>query len=221
MRHYCEKRAVTLVFSALILALASFLATPLAAQQPGRTTDTSLAERNRMREIRRNDQIQTNMMIDALKADSRRPVEDDRQRLAYLQIKDDFEHIQTVNNQMMLKTLVNDVFDYKSISEASAEIRKRALRLKTDLPLPELEKDEQKEQPFESSTEGDRAQMKSALQALDDLVMRFVTNPVFQQPEIVDVQLSSIAQRDLKAIIKLSGKIKKQADKLMKTPRPL
>lgn len=220
MRHCHEKRAVTLFFSALVLAFTSFLAAPLSAQQPGKG-DVSLAERNRARQIRRNDQIETSLMIEALRTESRRPVEDDRQRLAYLQIKQDFEHLQIVNNQMMLMTLVNDVFDYKNISEASAEIRKRALRLNSNLPLPELEKDEQKEQAFESAKELDRAQMKKVLQALDELVMRFVTNPVFQQPEIVDVPQSSMAQRDLKAIIKLSEKIKKQADKLMKASRPL
>lgn len=220
MRHCHEKRAVTLFFSALVLAFTSFLAAPLSAQQPGKG-DVSLAERNRARQIRRNDQIETSLMIEALRTESRRPVEDDRQRLAYLQIKQDFEHLQTVNNQLMLVTLVNGVFDYKNISEASAEIRKRALRLNSNLPLPELEKDEQKEQAFESAKELDRAQMKKVLQALDELVMRFVTNPVFQQPEIVDVPQSSMAQRDLKAIIKLSEKIKKQADKLMKASRPL
>jgi hypothetical protein len=117
---------------------------------------------------------------------------------------------------MMAMTFTNNVLDYKLISEASAEIRRRAARLRSNLPLPETEKGEQEAQPMEGWNELGQGQVKLALLALDDLIMRFVMNPVFQKLGVVDVQQSLRAKRDLEVIIKLSGKIKKCADKLAK-----
>jgi hypothetical protein len=56
--------------------------------------------------------------------------------------------------------------------------------------------------------------VKPALLALDGLMMSFVSNPIFQSAQVVDVQQASKAKRDLEAIIKLSGKIKKSAARL-------
>jgi hypothetical protein len=216
MRYYHEKRGVSIVvFSAVIFACVSFLSPPIDAQQPGRT-DTA-AERLRQRQMRRNDQMDTNLMISALEKESRRrPADEDRPRLDYMKIKEDFEHIQTVNNQMMVTTFANNVLDYKRIAEASSEIRKRAARLKSLLPLPESENQEQSEQPLKGWNELDQGEVKLALKALDDLIMGFVNNPVFQKPQIVDVPQSSKAKHDLEDIIKLSGKIKKSAEKMSK-----
>jgi hypothetical protein len=218
MCHYHEKRAASIVvFCTAIFAFASFLAPPLAAQQTGRADTMSAADRMRQRQLRRNEQMDTGLMIGALEKESRRrPTEEDRPRLDYMRIKEDFERIQTVNNQMMVTTFANNVLDYKRIAEASSEIRKRATRLHATLPLPESENQEQSEQPLKGWNELDQGEVKPALKALDDLIMGFVNNPVFQKPEIVDVQQSSKAKRDLEVIIKLSGKIKKSAEKLSK-----
>ena len=217
MRHYDEKRAGGIVtFSAVIFAFASFLAPQPAAQQPGRGETTSAADRVRQRQIRRNDQMETDLLISTLKRESRRPAEEDRQRLAYTQIKEDFERLQTVNNQMMVTTFADNVLDYRRISDASAEIRKRASRLMSNLPLPGSGKEEQTPTTLKGWDELDRGQVKPALLTLDDLIMAFVNNPVFQTPEIVDVQQSAKARNDLEAVIKLSGKIKKSTERLLK-----
>jgi hypothetical protein len=216
-----RKRALNiLVFSAVLSAFLFLFASPLLAQQqpqPNRSSSDGAMERERQRRIRQNAQIESNLMISNLERESRRPAEESGPRLAYMQIKDDFEHIQVVHNRMMQETFSNNTLDYKRIAEASAEIRKRAARLKSNLPLAESEKDEKDEQPPKGWNELDQGQVKPALLALDDLVMSFVNNPIFQKPEVVDVQQSSKALRDLEAIIKLSTKIKKSADKLTKT----
>ena len=216
-----EKRAVSLVvFSAALFACASFMARPLYAQQPPRSDATSAAERARQRQISRNDQLETELRINALERESRQPGTKESPRLANMQLKNDFEQLQTVNNQMMAMVFANNVLDYKRVSEAITEIRKRAARLKSNLPLPSAEKDGQEEQPLKGLNELNQGEVKPALLSLDDLIQRFVTNPVFQQSQVVDIQQSSKARRDLEAILKLSEKIRKSADKLMKASSP-
>ena len=216
-----EKRAVSLVvFSAALFACASFMARPLYAQQPARADATSAAERARQRQISRNDQLETELRINALERESRQPGTKESPRLANMQLKNDFEQLQTVNNQMMAMVFANNVLDYKRVSEAITEIRKRAARLKSNLPLPSAEKDGQEEQPLKGLNELNQGEVKPALLSLDDLIQRFVTNPVFQQSQVVDIQQSSKARRDLEAILKLSEKIRKSTDKLMKGSSP-
>ena len=217
MLHHQEKRSVgMIVFSIALFAFASLIALPIRAQQP-----SVAAERARQqRQTRRNDQMETEMRINSLERESRQPPEEKSANLANAQLKDDFEQLQTVNNQMMEMVFANHVLDYKRIFEAITEIRKRATRLKSTLPLPVAEKDESEDQSLKDWNEIGQSQVKPALKALDDLIQRFVTNPTFQQSQVVDLPQSSKAKRDLEAIIKLSEKIRKSADKLVKASTP-
>jgi hypothetical protein len=205
-----------IVFSFVTLTCLLFLV-PLRADAQRTMTP---GERMRERQVRREAQMETNLMIEALKTDSRRAKkEEKRPNLAGLQLQQDFEQLQTVHNRMMVMTFANKSLDYNLISEASEEIKRRATRLKSGLPLPKPDEGKAKEESLKGWDELDQGQVKPALLALDDLVMRFVTNPVFQKSEVINLQQSSQATRDLEAIIKLSGKIKKSANKLTKASR--
>jgi hypothetical protein len=210
-----EYSARLLFLSFIIFAFACFFTTERAAAQRGDRA-LSPSERMRERQMRRESQMETSMMIEALKRDNRRRPGEVRESVASLQLKQDFENLQTVNNQMMTMTFSNNVLDYKLISESSAEIRKRAARLKSKLPLPETDKDEMRDKSLKNWDEINREQLRPALLFLDDLIMRFVTNPIFRQSEVVDLQQSSRAKRDLEAIIRLSEKIAKHAEKQAK-----
>lgn len=210
-----EYSARLLFLSFIIFAFGCFFTTERAAAQRG-DRPLSPSERMRERQLRREAQMETTLMIETLRKESRRRPGEERASTGSVQLKQDFENLQTVNNQMMTMTFSNNVLDYKLISESSAEIRKRAARLKSKLPLPEAGKDETESKPLKSWDEIDREELKPALLFLDDLIMRFVTNPIFQQPEVVDLQQSSRAKRDLEAIIRLSGKITKHAEKQAK-----
>jgi hypothetical protein len=214
MSHDQRLRTARVVRLSIIFACACFFTTMLAAaQNPGQRPPSPM-ERVRERNLRREAQMESNIMIEALRKEgSKRPGEE-RKSVPY-QLKRDFEHLQTVNNQMMAMTFTNNVLDYKLISESSMEIGKHAARLKSNLPLPEAGKAEPG-QSLKDWEEIDRGRLKPALLFLDDLIMRFVTNPVFQKPEVIDLQQSSRAKRDLEAIIKLSGKIRKSAEKFAK-----
>jgi len=213
MRNCHEKVAGhALVFGAAMFAFAIFLVPQCRAQQSGAA---SPAERARQRQIRLNDEMETELRIRSLEKESRRPAEADRPRLAHAQLKEDFERLQTVNNRMMATTFSDNVLDYKTISDASAEINKRASRLLSNLPLPD-EAEEKISTAFKGWKELEGGQLKPALLALDDLIMSFVNNPVFRTSGSVDVKQSAKARSDLEAVIQLSGKIKKAAGKLLK-----
>lgn len=224
MSHNFESRRRSLsAFSLLIFASTFLLAiTCVMAQQPGRS-DRPLtpSERVQERQMRRQAQMETSAMIDALRRESRKTGEESRPQPVSVQIKQDFEQLQTVNNRMMATTFSNNVLDYGLIAEASTEIRKRALRLKSNLPLPEGEKAEPPTalQAFEELDELDGTLVKPALLALDEMVMSFVTNPIFQHPDVIDLHQSAKARRDLEGIIKLSAKIKKSTEKLTKASK--
>jgi hypothetical protein len=145
-----------------------------------------------------------------------RPSEDPRQAAAHKivleQIKKDFLRIQVIKNEMMHAISINKAFDYKRISDTTAEIKKLANRLKVNLAL---SKAEDSEKSRSSQNAPDRTQLKASLLRLDNSIQSFVTNPLFQKP-IIDIELATKASRDLEDVIEISGSIKKCAERLSK-----
>jgi hypothetical protein len=147
---------------------------------------------------------------------ARRPVEQRRPALPLGQIAEDFKRIQTVNNSMMAAVMGADSPDYGLVSEATAEIRKRAARLRTNLPLPEPEaKDGGKAADYKSP--GDAPQLKAALMRLDGALMSFVQSSVFKNTGVVDADDGAKARRDLEEVIELSRLINKDAGRMSKS----
>jgi len=61
--------------------------------------------------------------------------------------------------------------------------------------------------------------MKDALIKLCKQIRSFVTNPVIEQPNVIDVEKLAIAKRDLEGVIQLSAHLKREADVLSKTQK--
>ena len=59
--------------------------------------------------------------------------------------------------------------------------------------------------------------MKDALVTMVKRIDSFTENPVFKVPDVIDVQQSAKANRDLRHIILLSEGIRKTADRLSRT----
>lgn len=135
------------------------------------------------------------------------------QKLLYQQLKQDFEQLQVINNNLSLVVSSARTLDYERIGNDAAEIRKRALRLKANLSLPEPGKTERLKKNEEGSTP---EALKSALNDLDLLIKGFVENPVFQRLNVMNVGYSMKASRDLEDIIKSSEQIHKRAEALSK-----
>ena len=135
---------------------------------------------------------------------------DERQVKAIMaQTEEDFTRILTIHNEIARALTSNKDLDYHFVSEATAEIKKRASRVQSTLALHPTADDapiKQKSDP----------EMKDSLIKLCKDIRSFVTNPMIENPNTVDAQQLIRARRDLESLIQLSGLIKKDADKLSK-----
>ena len=128
------------------------------------------------------------------------------------EIKEDFERIQLIEREMIISVFVAKLVDYQQILKTSAEIRKRATRLKTNLAYPEP--------PNRDSSRTSRAghedeDIKVSLTNLDQAIMSFVMNPIFQlRQQVVESRLAIKATSDLMDIVELSDTLKKHAQRL-------
>ena len=129
------------------------------------------------------------------------------------QIKQDFRRIQIIRNELLTAASADKGLEYKHVSDMSAEINKRANRLKTYLVLqnPDTEEKSPKHQP----QFGDE-RIKEALLLLCTRIRNFVENPIFNDLQVIDLQQRAQASRDVRDIIELSAVIRKSAERLNK-----
>jgi hypothetical protein len=125
-------------------------------------------------------------------------------RILRAKIKDDFRQLQIVNNDLMQRTLIESrknpqAISSKEIRASLGEMQKRASRLQTNLRLPEVKK----------AKEEFNFEMSNGLLVLDETVMRFVENPIFQRPGILDAEQSVSASEDLSKILRLTELLRK------------
>ena len=125
------------------------------------------------------------------------------------QTSDDFRAIQNINNKMMAQVYATEAIDYDRTSAAIAQINTKATRLKNNLALPNP-KDVKKKDLTVSGVK----EFKAALLLMDRSIMSFVTNPIFQKPNVMEVEPATRASQDLADIITLSATLKRIADNL-------
>lgn len=135
-------------------------------------------------------------------------------RPAYGDVAEEFKQLQLVNYSLSGTADPQAGLDYARVRKESAELRKRASRLKGYLLLPEAGPDPKREKAAEIQTP---EALRTAVKKLDELVRGFVWNPVFQKPDVVDLELSTKAGRDLAGIITLSEQIRRSAEELGKS----
>jgi len=135
----------------------------------------------------------------------------DRRQIEELmtQTEEDFNRILTLHNEIARAISSKDDLNYHFVSEATAEIKKRASRVQSNLVLGLSSEDARVEVKAEP-------EMKDSLIKLCKEIRAFVTNPMIENPNTVDAQQLVRAKRDLEGLILLSGMIKKEADKLSK-----
>jgi hypothetical protein len=205
-------RLLALPVLLLLLMAGAALAQQQGAPPPVPTIDPRAAQR---------DMSRREMLLRGLGGDGEQT--NDRQVQAAIdQIKQDFKRIQIIRNEMIDYLTVQKPFDYKLVAEHTAEIRKRAARLQSALPLyhPEDEQSAQAQpqQPPVRIKYPDE-QMKEGLVQLCNLIFKFTTNPIFKNPGAIDIQQSARASRDLKSIVDLSTNIRKSAERLGHTAK--
>lgn len=129
------------------------------------------------------------------------------------QTEEDFNRILGLHNEIARALQSNNALNYQFVSEASAEIKKRASRVQSSLAL-RLSTEEVKE--LEKSTPSNDLPIKDELIVLCTQIRSFVTNPSIENPNTINVEQMAKAKRDLESLIQLSARIKKDADKLSK-----
>jgi len=132
----------------------------------------------------------------------------------FKKIKDDFRDLQSLNNKMMADAWLQDALDYSSIAEMVSKIRGKAKDLKESLSLPESD---ESEKALTVPTITTVRQFREELLLLDKTLMGFVTNPVFQAANTLDIDQAKKASRDLEQVITLTDELKQNAQKLRKT----
>jgi hypothetical protein len=142
------------------------------------------------------------------------PVDPRRKQALVAQVKEDFNAIQVLNNEMIRAAFAAEGLDYDSLYEKAGEMKKRANRLRETIRFPE---DEGEYREHRSEGTFDDVRLKTSVLVLRNLVKSFVTNPLFKQSAgTLDVQLSARVNRDLRGIAALSDAIRKTARRLDK-----
>lgn len=167
-----------------------------------RPVDRKNAERVRQQDMNRRQSQLRNFGIEP------NGPKDERQLKALMeQTEEDFTRILTIHNEIARALTSKNDLNYQFVSEATAEIKKRASRVQSTLALglsPEDAPVAEKSEP----------EMKDSLIKLCKEIRSFVTNPIIENPNTVNAEELTRARRDLESLIQLSGLIKKDADKL-------
>ena len=135
-----------------------------------------------------------------------------RARAIMDQVSEDFQRLLKLHNEIVRAIASNDSPNYQFISDATGEIKKRATRLQSTLEL---------HKPETPETQRDMQNLE-AMQTKDDLILlcrkieSFIRNPIIETPGTVDAQQLEKARRDLECVVRLSGAIKKSADRQKK-----
>ncbi len=214
MRNRLTKLA-TCVVGFIAAPFMTVLATSTLAQQHGQAVyvppalERREAEMARQREVRHRETLRESLGKRPMRAANLRYVQ-----AVIAQVNQDFERIQFARNEIVRAASAGNALNFKFISEVTGEIKKRATRLEGNLALPEHEGDEKSQN---NEGELNEVQIKVALLTLCNRIESFIKSPLFETPGVIDVQHSAKASGDLNSILKLSGSIRKSAERLNKT----
>src|SRR5438105_1237452 len=135
---------------------------------------------------------------------------------AIANMKEDFTRLQVVRNEIARNLVARKPLDYKQVSEQTAEINKRANRLNIYMRA-HVKADEKEDNLAELKSE----EMVGALVRLCKLVDSFTETPALKNAATVDSkdiakakENKANADRDLLAIVKLSGSLQKKSENL-------
>lgn len=194
------------LFSALALML--FFAAPVFSQNPPGGPPPADRRINPDR-VRQQDMSRREWQLRNFGTEPGRPM--DRRQLEALmaQTEEDFNRILTLHNEIARAISSKSDLDFKFVSEATGEIKKRASRVQSSLGLG-LSDEERVAEKTETIQD---VQPKDALIKLCKQIRAFVTNPTIENPNTVDAQQLTKARHDLERVIRLSEQIRKDAEK--------
>lgn len=212
-----------LILSGLFMVLFVFSANLSAQVMPPGSSDKNLDDRNvKDRSIE----------LDKVKRDAEKADKNEQgAQLKFTEIKEDFEKIQMLQSGIIEAYTKGKQVDYAKISSNADDMSKSGTRLKGNLfaavveekkdskdakkkdkkkePVPSIPTEEKPEQPIPTD-------VKNLIVELDNTLMAFTGNPMFTNPKVVTAADNLKAKADLDRVIKLSGALNQEADKMSK-----
>lgn len=143
---------------------------------------------------------------EASKPSSKEPNKADTIRLA--KIKDDFEHIQKLQTEIVQAYATGKQINYQKINESAADMNKRAVRLEANL-FNLKETREQTEEPNKQLS------VRGLIIDLDAAIADFVDSPIFKNIRVVEKKETEKSQAQLVKIIQLSEALSREAKKML------
>ena len=135
---------------------------------------------------------------------------DDEEQAAFVrrrrdaQLTEDFEKLHSINVQKIAAQSSAPALDYKTLSEATADLKNRATRIKYNVPILQVV-DKGEKIRYEENPDN----LASMLPELSRLISSFLGSPVFRLSSPNDAELRLRASRDLESVIRLSDTINK------------
>jgi hypothetical protein len=209
--HYAKLTIDILAAVSVAVACMGLSAIPTTGQQQGRVYVPPVMESRESDMARQRDTRERESLRRSLGKRPERIANVLYVRAIVAQVKEDFERIQVIRNEIVRATSANNGLDYKFISQATEEIKKRSSRLKNNLALPDSEENEKSKK---SVSNFNHAQIKDALHTLCNRIESFVKSSIFETPGVIDAELSVKANRDLQSMIELSSNIRNVAQRL-------
>ena len=195
------KSTILGVFGLLVLTSSIF-----AQISPNPVVETEVRDNNsiRMRSI----------AIERAKRDSNNPTKKEPTKeeiIKFAEIKEDFENIQKLQNQIVKSYTTGKKINYGKIVTSAAELSKKALRLDANLFRAESDNRNKTKSKDEVGTKS----VRNLIIELDEAIGNFVSSPIFTNNKLIDSKLSEKTQLDLQKIIKLSETLSKEAKQLL------
>ena len=132
------------------------------------------------------------------------------------QINDDFQQLQIIHNEIVRMLAPNKELSLDRLVDLSGDMKKRSVRLRENLLLPESNEPRPQTTPSETV---DDVQLKKTIADLHDLIVQFVTSPVFKNLGVVDAKAIYETRDHLDDIISVSDEIKREAKQLNKAKK--
>jgi hypothetical protein len=127
------------------------------------------------------------------------------------QLREDFEKLHSIGVEKIATQTSAPSLDYKTLSDATADLKNRATRIKYNVPLLQVV-DKGVKVRYDENPD-----LASMLPELSRLINSFLGSPVFRLSSPNDAALRLKASRDLDCIIRLSETINKIAKRSTKT----
>lgn len=144
--------------------------------------------------------------IERMKREASKPTFKENFTLNFPKIKEDFEQIQKINDDLVKLIAAQAPLDDSTVAKFASEINRRAARLRSNLFKTDAE--QKKEAKNKQTGAAETRDIKKLLGALDKSIDRFVHNSIFVNINLVDAADSIEAQKDLETVISLSAAVK-------------